>query len=157
MWSIPFRGEAFFLSNCFPSPVQLGGVMYRMAEAVFQAAKTTERAQIQACLSPAAARVLGRRVTLRPGWDELRLGVMRAIVAQKFRLSPVADRLLATGDTWLEEGTTQGDRFWGMANGCGENQLGRPVENPWWRFRERYERRKDVTRGEDRSPGAGRA
>ena len=75
-----FREEHFFLSNFYGRAVRLGGVLYPSAEAAFQAAKTlnlAERAQIQRCATPAAARAAGRRVTLRLGWDTLRIDVMR--------------------------------------------------------------------------------
>lgn len=35
------------------------------------------------------------------------------------------DRLLATGDEYLEEGNTWGDRIWGTVNGICENRLGK--------------------------------
>ncbi|MGX9688583.1 NADAR family protein [Deinococcus wulumuqiensis] len=123
-----FRGEAFFLSNFYPHPVRLGGALYPSAEAAFQAAKTldpVQRERIRACPTPAAARAAGRRVTLRPGWDALRLDVMRGIIRQKFRNPRLARALLATGDAHLEEGNAHGDRFWGTVGGQGENWLGR--------------------------------
>ena len=76
-------------------------------------------------LSNFYGRAAGRRITLRPGWDTLRLDVMRGIVRQKFRDPVLAARLLATGAAHLEEGNTHGDRFWGTVNGQGENWLGR--------------------------------
>lgn len=36
----------------------------------------------------------------------------------------LADKLLATGDAYLEEGNTWGDRIWGTVNGSGANRLG---------------------------------
>ena len=35
------------------------------------------------------------------------------------------DKLLATGDTPLEEGNTWGDRTWGVYQGQGDNRLGK--------------------------------
>lgn len=32
--------------------------------------------------------------------------------------------MLATGDAYLEEGNTWGDRIWGTVNGSGANRLG---------------------------------
>jgi len=37
----------------------------------------------------------------------------------------ILERLLATGDQELIEGNTWGDRFWGVCDGEGQNQLGR--------------------------------
>ena len=33
-------------------------------------------------------------------------------------------KVLATGDAYLEEGNTWGDRIWGTVNGSGANRLG---------------------------------
>lgn len=122
-----FRGAHFFLSNLYLHPVRLGGVVYPCAEAAFQAAKTldpAERARFVTCPASGLRRA-GRQVTLRPGWDALRVEVMRGIVAQKFRHPLLAQLLVDTGEARLEEGNTHGDRFWGTVNGVGENQLGR--------------------------------
>ena len=73
------------------------------------------------------AKQLGRRVALRPDWDDVRLEVMRAIIAEKFRSGgPLADRLLATGSAVVIEGNTWDDRFWGVDahTGHGHNHLG---------------------------------
>lgn len=129
-----FRGEFSFLSNFHPSPIRLGGVVYPTAEHAFQAAKTldrAERARIAAVASPGEAKRLGRKVTLRPNWDGLRIEVMRAILDQKFRVhKELGAKLIATGDAPLLEGNTWGDRFWGVTwdaakkRWVGKNHLG---------------------------------
>ena len=51
---------------------------------------------------------------------------MREIVEAKFEQNPqLREMLLATGDAYLEEGNTWGDRTWGTVNGVGANNLGR--------------------------------
>lgn len=50
---------------------------------------------------------------------------MEEIVREKFtQNTELADKLLATGDAYLEEGNTWGDRIWGTVNGSGANRLG---------------------------------
>ena len=50
---------------------------------------------------------------------------MEEIVRAKFTQNiELADKLLATGDAYLEEGNTWGDRIWGTVNGSGANRLG---------------------------------
>lgn len=77
-----------------------------------------------------------RGLTLRPDWDNAKLDVMRALVADKARRNPeVGDWLIATGNGLIQEGNTWGDVFWGVAladmpsrgirAGQGENHLGR--------------------------------
>jgi ribA/ribD-fused uncharacterized protein len=97
-------------------------------EAAFQAAKTIdleERRWIAEAPSPGAAKRLGRAATLREGWDDMRVAVMRACLEKKFADDWLRRRLMATGDRHLEEGNTWGDRFWGTVDGVGENWLGR--------------------------------
>ena len=128
---VAFQGEYRFLSNFHPSFVRLGGIVWPCVESAYQAAKSTvleERARVLACRTPGEAKRLGRTLTLRPGWDELRLGVMLGLVRQKFRAGrPLAARLLATESVRLIEGNMWGDAFWGVdaRTGCGENHLGR--------------------------------
>lgn len=37
----------------------------------------------------------------------------------------LAQKLIATGNAYLEEGNQWGDKFWGTVNGTGENMLGK--------------------------------
>lgn len=51
---------------------------------------------------------------------------MYEIVKAKFTQNEdLKQRLLETGDMYLEEGNTWGDRTWGTINGKGQNRLGK--------------------------------
>jgi ribA/ribD-fused uncharacterized protein len=116
------------LSNFAPVTVRMSGVTYTSVEAAFQAAKTEcphERERIRQAATPAEARKLGQNVTLRDGWDELRLTVMHGLLGAKFRVPEYRDALLATGNALIVENNTWGDRFWGVCQGAGENHLGK--------------------------------
>ena len=123
-----FRGEYYFLSNFYEIPVIFDGITYQNNEAVFQAQKCSvynDRKQFS-FLNASEAKKLGRKVSLRPDWEEVKIGIMREIVREKFEQHPkLAEKLLATGDSYLEEGNTWGDRVWGTVNGQGANNLGR--------------------------------
>jgi ribA/ribD-fused uncharacterized protein len=132
-----FRGEHEFLSNFSPDPVELEGVVYPTAEHAFNALKTVDPAQLGRVLhapTPSKAKYEGRRVTLRPGLDEsVRFEAMAAVISAKFATAVAADRLLATGDALLVEGTTWCDQTWGQCS-CtkhrawpGANHLGRTL------------------------------
>jgi ribA/ribD-fused uncharacterized protein len=112
-----FTGPYFFLSNFAESPVDFEGAVYPTVEHAFAAAKTldrTERELIRLAERPGEAKRLGRQVALRPGWDDLRVEVMRGLLARKFAPgTDLAARLLATGDAQLVEGNT-----WGTASGA---------------------------------------
>lgn len=122
-----FRGDFFFLSNFYNCPVAYKQLTYTNNEAAFQAQKCvsdTERIQFTK-LSPSEAKRLGRRVSLRRDWEDVKVSIMEEIVRAKFtQNTELAGKLLATGDTYLEEGNTWGDRVWGTVNGVGANQLG---------------------------------
>lgn len=128
---LEFQGPYRWLSNFWPAVVVHEGLMFGSAEAAFQAAKAhhvVERQHFQA-LSPSAAKALGRRIVLRPDWEQVKIGVMLTVVRDKFYRSPeLAALLCATGWSWLEEGNTWGDRQWGVCpprSGDGQNWLGK--------------------------------
>ena len=79
-------------------------------------------------LRPIASKKLGRRVQLRPDWEEVKVGIMEEIVRAKFTQNEdLKQRLLATGDLVLEEGNSWHDTFWGVdaRSRKGKNHLGR--------------------------------
>ena len=96
-----FRNAFDFLSNFHPHPVRLDDETYPTNEHAFQAMKTLdpeERRKVRDALNPAAAKRLGKKVTLREGWDELRFTVMDSVGRAKFADPNLAAKLLATGD-----------------------------------------------------------
>lgn len=124
-----FTGEHRWLSNFWYAEVAMSGQFYPTVEHAFQAAKTTnleERLQIRNAPSPGAAKKMGRHVTLRPNWVQMKVTAMKTLVNDKFTRHPsLAAKLIATGDEELVEGNAWGDRFWGQSPvGTGRNQLG---------------------------------
>lgn len=126
-----FEGEWRFLSHFYESPVEYRGVYYRTIEHAFQAAKTLDlaaREKIRQVHEPAEAKRLGRGVRLRPGWEVIKLDIMRHLLEQKFTVYPTLRRnLLGTGEAELIEGNRWNDRYWGVCGGQGENHLGRLI------------------------------
>lgn len=115
---LEFSGEYRWLSNFHDYIIDLGGRMFASSEHAFQATKTfdpEEQKEIQLARSPAAAKQLGRKATLRPDWDVARGQMMQLVLAAKFPVGDTAlsKKLLATGDRLLVEGNTWGDRTWG--------------------------------------------
>lgn len=125
-----FRGTAFSNFAIVPGGVTLDGVSYIAVEHAYQAAKTLdpkERESVRTQPTSALAKRAGRKVTIRDGWDEMKVGVMRKLLLQKFAPgTDFAAKLLATADRPLIEVNTWGDRFWGECpRGVGENHLGK--------------------------------
>lgn len=62
---------------------------------------------------------------MRKDWEAVKVRIMEEIVRAKFtQNTELADKLLATGDAYLEEGNTWDDRIWGTVNSSGANRLG---------------------------------
>ncbi len=122
-----FDGEYHFLSNFYESPVVFNGLEYGSAEAAYQAQKTAnpeDRVQFTT-LKAAQAKVVGRNIRMRPEWDAVKLGVMKAVLDQKFTDPTLAKWLVETGSHYLQEGNYWHDTFWGTNDGVGDNWLGR--------------------------------
>lgn len=71
---------------------------------------------------------MGRTITLRPGWENMKVRTMLELLELKFEPgTSLANRLLATGDEDLVEGNHWNDTFWGVCRGKGENWLGKSL------------------------------
>lgn len=126
---LQFQGETRWLSNFALCNVWLDGVLYPSTENAYQAAKTQsyeERFYFIDC-TPAQAKKQGRSITMRPTWDDIKIGVMEDLTRQKFKQEPYKSQLLATGNCQLVEGNKWGDTFWGVCNGVGQNNLGKII------------------------------
>lgn len=124
-----FSGEYDFLSNFYEVPVSYT-YTYGNAEAAYQAQKAINRDEAFEFIKypPGKAKRMGRKIKLRPDWEDVKLDVMRDIVFAKFFQNPeLASRLLATGDRELVEGNDWHDTFWGvdLKTGAGQNNLGK--------------------------------
>lgn len=139
-----FRGPYNFLSNFYEAPVEYDGIRYQNSEAAFQAQKTLNLLMRKkfATMNPAEAKRMGKMVGLRDDWDDVKIQIMREIVHEKFYQNPdLAKKLVETGDAYLEEGNTWGDRIWGTVYGNGMNLLGQIL------MEVRTELRRDIEQG----------
>lgn len=124
-----FFGEYRFLSNFCLCPVMFDGVKYPSSENAFMAAKTLdleERIQFQT-IPPNEAKTLGRKIKLRPDWEEVKFDIMGSIVFDKFyRNKTIRQKLIQTGNAKLTEANHWNDVVWGTdVEGEGRNALGR--------------------------------
>ena len=122
-----FKGYYAFLSNFALCEVEFEGDRYSTIEHAFQATKTfnkEERALIREASTPVIAKQLGRKVTLRKDWEDVKVDIMYNLLKQKFSIPEFTEQLLATGNAKLIEGNHWNDTFWGVCNGEGRNMLG---------------------------------
>ena len=111
-----FDKEFAFLSNFYPSPIKIWGIVFPTVEHFYQAAKTTdmfEAEQIAAADTPGKAKHLGRAATLRPDWENIKIDIMRIGLEEKFKDPILQAKLLETGDEPLVEGNWWHDNFYG--------------------------------------------
>lgn len=128
-----FEGEYAFLSNFYFSPMIIDNVVYTTNEHFFQAMKSLnpkERQAITLAPTPGKAKRLGRKVSLRKDWEDIKEEVMLIGLRHKFSNPDLRSKLLATGSEELIEGTTWHDNYWGICNceacgGQGKNRLGK--------------------------------
>ncbi len=130
--------EYAFLSNRYPNNsqdnmkiyIELEGIIFTSVEAAYQAAKTRnpdERRKICA-MTAEEAKAYGhsKQIRFRSDWHDIRINVMLNLVWQKFYGNKeLREKLLATEDAILIKENNEGDTFWGVCNGVGENHIGK--------------------------------
>ena len=131
-----FTGEFALIDNFALTPVRVnvgfGPQHYRTSEHAFAAAKAMHKAQhdgVQRQVDPGRAKALGRKVVLRPDWEEVKFDMMAMILSAKFEQNPDALAVLkSTGDRLIYEGNNWADRIWGVTQEgplwVGRNALG---------------------------------
>ena len=123
-----FRGKFHWLSNFYSCSVHYEGLTFGNTEAAFQAAKCLDMKERERffSLSGGQAKRLGKRVELRPDWEDVKIDIMRQVLKSKFTQNPeLREKLIATGDAELIEGNNWRDFYWGVCNGKGQNHLGK--------------------------------
>lgn len=118
-----------WFSNLMPSPIFMDGNDWEWpsVENYYQAMKTeeTEMQEVIKHATPSRAKQLGRKLILRPNWDNLKEGFMKRALDAKFSQSPWYEALMVTGDNMIIEWNNWGDRYWGVTeDGVGKNRLG---------------------------------
>jgi hypothetical protein len=143
-----FSGEYEFLSNFYFSPIvvrmeyapnKYTKMAFSTLEHAFHAKKMRDFRHVELIQSqptPKEAKLLGKRLPRVNNWHDIRVPEMTKLVDIKFPLdyevytniefiSQLTQQLLSTEDEELIEGNYWDDRFWGVCNGRGENNLGK--------------------------------
>ena len=121
-------------SNFWPGPYEIDGKSWPTTEHYFAAMKTLdegEREDIRRAKSPGDAKKMGRVVTLRPDWEDVRYDVMLDALRAKFGNDPkLKDLLVNTDDAIIYEDSPY-DKVWGTGErggvGTGKNLLGKAL------------------------------
>lgn len=120
--------EHFFLNNKYSCDVFILDRRFGNAEAAYQAHKTKEPqiVNIFTTLDAISSQSIGRSVDTYEGWDKDKVRVMLLVVFEKFRQNEdILQKLIATGNQKLEAVSISNEDFWGIADGKGQNILGK--------------------------------
>lgn len=135
-----FFGEYRWLSNFWDCDVEFKGITFPSVEHAYVYSKGTfsEDEFDELLLSSAGeAKRIGKKIKLRPGFEETKVSIMKHLVYQKFKNPDLQAKLLETGSRSILEVNTWNDRFWGVdTEGNGLNMLGKILEE----VREYYKR-----------------
>lgn len=125
-----FSGRYNWLSNFFPCDIELDGLWYNSVEHAYQAAKSldiNERNKIRECKFASEAKRIGKTISLRADWEDIKLEIMENLLKQKFNNKYLKNLLEDTGTQELIEGNWWHDTYWGECNGVGHNMLGKLI------------------------------
>lgn len=125
-----FFGQNRWLSNFFPANVEHEDIIYPSVENAYQAAKfPKEDRQVFVNYTASQAKLYGKSAVLSQDWHDKKIDLMRYLVKQKFseKNPELLSKLIATGDSYIEETNGWGDTFWGVCRGVGENHLGKII------------------------------
>lgn len=129
----PMEGKWVFnwFSNMRVSPIIIGGIEYNSVENYFQAHKSLDIADHQRIskLAPNLSKREGRKLELRPDWEEVKYEVMKTALRVKFSQPGWGILLLSTGDNMIIEWNNWNDKIWGVSifDNEGENMLGKAL------------------------------
>ena len=121
-----FKNEYQFLCNFFPNHIQYKGKIFESSEAAYQSEKCPGSEHLFVGITANESKKLGKKLKLRLDWDQVKNGIMEEILRIKFAPgTPLAQKLLNTGDEELVEEISWQDVYWGVCNGVGQNHLGK--------------------------------
>lgn len=127
--TIKFSKENYnFLCNSYECRVQYNGVIYRNAEAAYQAQKTMDVDERETFgeLSAEEALKKGREVKLRKDWEDIKYAVMAEVLQEKFRNPELRKELMDLEGCLLVDEDDDGE-YWGTKGESGKegkNTLG---------------------------------
>jgi ribA/ribD-fused uncharacterized protein len=123
-----FTGENAFLSNFYPSKIEVFGSGFETVEHFFQSFKMTNASDayfVARQPTPGKAKRTAKSLPKRADWELIKQCVMYTGCMMKFSKPEFRLLLLKTEDQLFVEGNTWGDRYWGQCPvGNGQNNLG---------------------------------
>lgn len=125
-----FFGEWRVLSNFWPVEIEFEGRIYPSTENAYQAAKVMDfqRDYFVSCSASNAKSKWKQFIPMYSAakWDKIKLDVMEKVSIEKYKNPELRQKLLDTGDKYLEETLWWQDTFYGVDYKLGgQNKLGK--------------------------------
>lgn len=127
---ITYKGKWIYnwFSNFEYAPITIDGIEYPSVENYYQGMKngSLEKLKMFSKLKPSQAKWLGKQITLRKDWDQVKFEVMEKALRIKFAPGTIWYARLEMEEGEIVEWNNWGDRVWGKTlDGKGENHLGK--------------------------------
>ncbi len=130
MEKLQYKGRYVYnwFSNFEPIQITIDGVTYPSVENYYQSQKTiieSQRKQFITC-TPSESKKLGRKITLRSDWDQVKFDIMEKALRIKFTPNTTQGKKLMDTKDEIVEWNNWGDRIWGKTlDNQGQNHLGK--------------------------------
>ena len=126
-----FRGEYSWLSNFQKVKIEYLGIVYDSVEHAYISAKSDDDKWKQKCLRFDCSYLKreSKKLSKKKDWKLLKYDIMKELLIKKFNQEPFRQKLIDTGDMYIQEGNTWNDTYFGVClkTGKGENNLGKLI------------------------------
>jgi len=127
-----FQGKYRWLSNFWPVEITYNGLLFPSLEHAYMSAKNNSKEWKYFCVQEKNPKIVKKRsyeIDLVPDWDNKKLEIMNNLISIKFKNRELRKKLLQTKNTYIQEGNTWNDTFWGVdiKTKKGENNLGKII------------------------------
>ena len=128
-----FFGDYRYLSNFHVADVEIDGIKYPSSENAYQAFKVIKEERHKFInVSPKESKEIWKELTLKYNgeiWDKkIKKHVMFSVLICKFSQNEdFKNKLISTGNKYLEETNWWKDFYWGVCYGLGDNNLGKQL------------------------------
>jgi ribA/ribD-fused uncharacterized protein len=138
-----FSGDFDFLSNFYPCSIVHDGLLYPSVEHFYVAMKSNseqiidnitysniEFRKLVISKTASSAKRLGRKISIRNDWDNIKDNIMYFALNEKFKDKSLLEKLKITEGYELIEGNYWHDNYWGSCycercGSDGKNKLGK--------------------------------
>ncbi len=125
-----FSGKYRWLSNFWPVQIQYKGRFFHNVENAYHSEKSDDEFYKNFCAHESNPRIVKTKqrkmIDLHPDWEDVKENIMLELTRIKFQNPELRNKILETGNQYIQEGNTWNDVFWGvdLKTGKGKNIFG---------------------------------